>query len=110
MSGYELTKGVLTTFLHEGATGMFVLQEFGTLPGVLVARALVLENMMHHYGTNNKEFGRQWLQSAFYPQSTEWRASIVQRGVALMLQAIDYANAQQPQRTNDEIDHSESSE
>jgi hypothetical protein len=110
MSGYELTKGMFMTFLHEGATGMFVTQEFGTLPGVLVARALVLENMMHHYGTNNKELGRQWLQSAFYPQSTEWRVSIVQRGVALMLQAIDYANVQQPQRTHDEIDDSESSE
>jgi hypothetical protein len=92
MVGYGLTRGIVMSFLREqNPSGMYLIQEFGTLPGILVGRSLILENMVHHYGTD-KTMGRQWLQSAFYPQSTEWRASIVTRGVALLLQAIDYSN------------------
>ena len=95
MSGYELTKGILTTFLkRQKPSGMFLIQEFGTLPGILVGRYLILENMAYQYGMNAEDKarrGRMWMQSAFYPQSTTWRESIVQRGVSVLLQAMDYS-------------------
>ena len=97
MDGYELVKGMLPTFVYETTkkTALALTQEFGTLPGVLVARSLILENMIHHYGDDEgrRTLGRQWLQAAFYPQSSLWRSSIVQRGVALALQSIDYIAA-----------------
>jgi hypothetical protein len=122
--GYDLTMGMLTTFfadLYKGA-GVFMVQEFGTLPAVLVGRSLILDNMvyqqsqrqrkqpptnretkslptdgssLHELSTNNVEFSYRspWLRNAFYPQSTTWRASVVQRGVALLLQAIDLSTS-----------------
>ena len=71
-------------------TTLCVTQEFGTLPGILVARAFILENMVHHYGSDQdqKTLGRAWLQAALYPQSARWRASVVRRGVAVALQSI----------------------
>lgn len=90
LDGYELVEGPLTSMMFDASAGkaLTITQEFGTLPGVLVGRALVLENMMHHHG-DSPEKGRAWLQAAFYPQSTLWRASIVKRGVALAFQSMD---------------------
>ncbi|KAL3937357.1 MAG: hypothetical protein SGBAC_007524 [Bacillariaceae sp.] len=89
MGGYDLTRGVVTAYLqNKYPSGLFVMQEFGTLPPIFVGRSLILENMMHQYGTN-KAAGRALLQKSFYPQSIEWRASIVQRGVSLILQAME---------------------
>ena len=111
MGGYELSKGFVLSFfqalketkmtaLQEGdnnddttAHPLFIIQEFGTLPGILVGRALILENAMHHHGNNKKE-SRQLMQTAFYPQSTKWRESIIQRGIHLIRQAIAYTNTQ----------------
>jgi hypothetical protein len=117
LSGYELVKGMILSYFQllllrsddngdendPTSSTLFLVQEFGTLPGVLVGRALVLENAIYHHGNNNKRdngLGRQWMQSAFYPQSTAWRASIVQRGVATMLQAIEYVNTQRETAKN----------
>ena len=94
MDGYELVKGPLTSLIYEISqnTTLTLTQEFGTLPGVLVARAFILENMMYHFGDDEgkRTLGRSWLQAAFYPQSTRWRASIVKRGVSLALQSMEY--------------------
>ena len=122
MSGYELTKGIVLNcfrkilLVHNMQSGSvtkddtlgnpfsfsssseFVTQEFGTQPGILVGRALMLENAIHQHHHDDDDgrllLGRQFIQSAFYPQSAKWRASIVQRGVAAMLQAIEYVNNQ----------------
>jgi hypothetical protein len=106
-------------------SGLFLVQEFGTIPGVLVARALILENWIHHAllqqqqqqqqqlskeantGTGTtasqadhdeetmllRQWGKSLTRDAFYPQSTQWRRSIVQRGVALFQQAMAYSNS-----------------
>ena len=99
LDGYELVEGPLTSLVFEasGQKALTLTQEFGTIPGVLVARALVLENMLHHYSSDESDTrGRSWLQAAFYPQSTRWRASIVKRGVALAFQSMDVLVQQQP--------------
>ncbi|KAL3923644.1 MAG: hypothetical protein SGILL_001542 [Bacillariaceae sp.] len=107
--GYDLSKGMLTEFLAESynGTGLFLVQEFGTLPAILVGRALILDNMLYQQQDAIKEqdaipaatftaedgsYRSPWLRDAFYPQSTLWRASIVKRGVALMTQAVDLSH------------------
>lgn len=102
LSGYSDSHGALTSYIFEASnrTALTLTQEFGTLPGTLVARAMILENMIYHFGNEDEKraLGRPWLQAAFYPQSTQWRASIVQRGVTLALQSLDFimSEATQP--------------
>jgi hypothetical protein len=106
MGGYDVTQGMLVEYLQQqqqqqGEKGtdnasLFLVQEFGTIPALLVGRALILENMIHHWDRRQKEWGRWLMVSAFYPQKTEWRASIVQRGVDLVTQAMLYAKDHPP--------------
>lgn len=94
MDGYELSMGTLMSLVYKASqnTTLCLTQEFGTIPGVFVARAIILANMVHHYGNDHdrQTWGRTWLQAAFYPQSTRWRASVVRRGVAVALQSIQF--------------------
>lgn len=102
--------------------GNFVIQEFGTLPSIFVGRALILDNLLYHFrknrhyrrtrNTNEEEegLGRRdddddpfsyrspFLGHAFYPQSTEWRSSIIRRGVAIVLQSMEYSTARSKSR------------
>ena len=90
---------------NEG-NNIFLVQEFGTLPGILVARALILENWINQYLNkikaktdmtisqqrdmyDTKQLGMSLTRGAFYPQSTKWRRSIVQRGVKLFQHAVE---------------------
>lgn len=125
--GYDLSKGMLMEFFadsyrkvitqsdsgadsRKSRSGIFFVQEFGTLPSILVGRALILDNMFYHFrknrhqrkDSNKNELRRQderflyrspFLGYAFYPQSTEWRKSIIQRGVVIVLQAMEYSTA-----------------
>ena len=114
--GYDLTKGMLMEFLGDyyhdaimetddvySKAGIFMVQEFGTIPKILVGRALILDNMFYNFrkarhqkrAKPDEEFlyRSPMLGSAFYPQSTEWRNSIVTRGVALVLQSMEYSAA-----------------
>ena len=98
MSGYDLTRGMFTGLVQYKATHsrcLAMTQEFGTIPGILVGRALILENAITQHGDGTqKERGRQLLQQAFYPQSTEWRSLVVQRGVALIYELVEYTTSQ----------------
>ena len=92
---------------EEKRHNIFMVQEFGTIPGILVARALSLENWVFQYMKLEKTKVLNYLQKqqlddtndlrisltrgAFYPQSTKWRRSIVQRGVSLFQHGIDFA-------------------
>jgi hypothetical protein len=130
--GYDLTMGMLTSYLatkfsapEKRKSGIYTVQEFGTLPTILVGYSLIVDNMVYQYyhwmdkqqrqpekqfeqvqvddittqyniindDTDRKEerfsYRSPWLKQAFYPQSTEWRASIIQRGVTLMLQSVE---------------------
>ena len=141
LSGYNLATGLILQFMadsylnllqksttnngsssiHGGGSksGFFVIQEFGTLPTILVGRALILDNVLYqihkrrsYYAKSQKskkessaeqhqqEFSYRspFLKHAFYPQSIEWRNSIVQRGVALFLQSMEYMEAQRKTR------------
>ncbi|KAG7358841.1 DUF2817 domain containing protein [Nitzschia inconspicua] len=107
--GYDLTKGMMTSFLAEAynGSGLFITQEFGTLPAILVGRGLILDNMLYQENIRSKTkpsdgsttqsvgSGRQdhsyrspFLLNVFFPQSTTWRASVVRLGVALVVQCL----------------------
>ena len=151
-TGYDLSKGFLMDFLADSyrrslsienergteiqinRSGIFITQEFGTIPSILVGRALILDNMLYQKylkkkikrrrrnrstrrrmkrrtnsksndGNNDKdesikndeecnyEYRSPFLKHAFYPQSSEWKKSIIQRGVTLFLQGIEYNKA-----------------
>jgi hypothetical protein len=123
--GYDLTMGMLTSYLatrftsQKNKPGIYIVQEFGTLPSILVGYSLIVDNMIYQYhkryqkmketssqplevdgiistyniydGDDNERFSYRspWLKQAFYPQSSQWRSSIIQRGVSLMLQSIE---------------------
>jgi hypothetical protein len=105
--GYDLTEGGLISFFPDIYTGsgIFMTQEFGTLPAILVGRGLILDNIFYqqHLTTevHNEEIEQRerssykspYLGHAFYPQSSSWRSSIVKRGVALMLQSIELSKS-----------------
>mmetsp|Transcript_24363 Transcript_24363/g.24627 ORF Transcript_24363/g.24627 Transcript_24363/m.24627 type:complete len:261 (+) Transcript_24363:239-1021(+) len=128
------SKSTTSTCDSDSRSGIFMVQEFGTLPPVLVGRALVLDNMLYQQylvtskkkkkkethnqkrrnnknnnndtrkkeeedqksGSKKKQsyYRSPYLRQAFYPQSMEWRKSILERGVALFLQSIEYNKAQ----------------
>ena len=120
--GYDMSKGLLLEFLGESyrnkilqnddghrKAGIFLLQEFGTIPSILVGRALILDNMLYNFrkarhqkranGDDQFSYTSPLLGYAFYPQSTEWRNSIVRRGVALVLQSMEYSTDRSKSRS-----------
>ncbi|KNC87400.1 hypothetical protein SARC_00491 [Sphaeroforma arctica JP610] len=94
-AGYELVWGTtskLITALPLGIPGshMHVCQEFGTVPGIMVVNALVLENMAYHYGTSgvSRETFQQGLRDAFYVRNDAWEELVRARGALVLEQAI----------------------
>lgn len=96
-AGYDLTMGILNGYyaaLFEERAGpasrpLVVAQEFGTVPAVLVARALILENMAHHHSPPaERAYWATFSRDAFYVRTDEWRESVLRRGLTVLEQAI----------------------
>lgn len=112
-SGYDLSKGVTEDLYSElftasrtraraaaasddegGKEPMVVTQEFGTVNSVMVARALILENMAFHYATPAEH--SRWAEltrDAFYVRSDDWRRSILARGLTVLSQAVSRSSS-----------------
>ena len=70
----------------------FVLQEFGTYPSVRNLKALRAENHLHVYGDRNVNHPRKIaLKNAFFPDSDEWKVSVLQDGTKLFRSAIIFS-------------------
>jgi len=110
-AGYELTRGSTENYIDmvgkekDGwARALSVVQEFGTLPGPLVLRGMVIERAewVHQRaatsasGCNGTVRGAHAARDAFYVQEASWQAKIVRRGVRLAEQAVA-ALAQSPE-------------
>jgi len=66
-------------------------QEFGTLPGVRVLKALRAENHWHHHGRADVTHrSKSALRDAFCPRSVPWRRSVLTDGVRLFESAVAY--------------------
>lgn len=95
--GYDKTKGLTPNFfsrlfVENGQRQQYLgmVQEFGTVPGVLVAHALIIENQAFHHLP--RDLGVEWANAttrrAFYKQTPEWRKAILQRGLRLLFQGV----------------------
>ncbi|CAE7501728.1 mei2 [Symbiodinium natans] len=86
-AGYEYTVGVLSApwvtqwFPPDSGRVLMVQQEFGTLPPMAVARALMLENSGFHYDRSNHHFWRTFTQDAFYVRTDFWKERVLRRGM-----------------------------
>jgi hypothetical protein len=77
---------------------LFFAQEFGTFPVFTVGRALITENSIRQNCPNlSKAQQLQWARATtrkvFYPDSTQWREQVVQRGLRVLFQAILRSNS-----------------
>lgn len=86
-SGYEFTVGPLgrsewisTFFKPQTGESIVVTQEFGTLPGIAVARALMFENTGFHYDRQNHHRWRAFTRDAFYVRTADWKTKVLRRG------------------------------
>mmetsp|Transcript_2394 Transcript_2394/g.6658 ORF Transcript_2394/g.6658 Transcript_2394/m.6658 type:complete len:209 (+) Transcript_2394:3-629(+) len=99
-AGYELTRGTMES-LYEGVfrkrgmgVGALILtQEFGTVPGIFVARALILENRGYHFDSARHERWRQYTRDAFYVRTPCWKRAVLGRGAAVFEQACEVSAA-----------------
>ena len=61
-AGYDLTRGFMKDFYADlfpssvGGEAMVLSQEFGTLPGIFVARAMILENQAFQHDPQQQPF------------------------------------------------------
>jgi hypothetical protein len=70
----------------------FVLQELGTYPPFKIFRALREENRWHHYGQATLDHpSKRELLEALCPASPAWRNRAVERGIALLRAACEWA-------------------
>ena len=61
-----------------------ITQEFGTRPGLLVAKAMIFENAAFWHGNEeDKKAGAKLMKDAFYVQTNYWKNEIVERGKKL---------------------------
>ena len=93
-SGYDLTRGVnshaMKHIFSKATSFLGVCQEFGTLPGVLVARALILENMAYQYDPVHQPYWSQYTRDAFYCRDEPWREAVLNRGTTIFFQSVKF--------------------
>ena len=101
--GYDNARGFTTAFFRRlfesrdllSSSYLAVAQEFGTIPSILVAHALILENRAFNFlpPVQSVEWAKQTTKRAFYKETPEWRRQILERGLTLMLQGIRRSTA-----------------
>ena len=90
-AGYELTRGTTVEAMRSvfaKTKPLTVTQEFGTVTGVLVGRAMILENQGFHHDPKNRDHWATYTRDAFYVRTNDWRRDIEARGVELFRQAL----------------------
>jgi Protein of unknown function (DUF2817) len=98
--GYDLVEGTTEKLvrplfsMESSSQDVFFTQEFGTIPSILVGRAMILENFHHHFDDPglvlpHSKAASERLRDAFYPRTRKWRVSILQRGLRVVQQAAE---------------------
>jgi hypothetical protein len=84
-AGYEVMLGGFDLRPLFGDNAQFVdfTMEFGTIPGIFVSRAVLMENAAYHLARNSyiHHVTAEWLRDAFYPQKISAKKSYLSRGV-----------------------------
>jgi len=99
-AGYELVRGYISSYYGRffkggaSATGrsaaLIATQEFGTLPGILMARAMVIENRGYHFDADNRDYWSTYTRDCFYVRESAWKASILERGSTVFHQMLKF--------------------
>lgn len=92
-SGYELMMGGLSLQkMFPSVEVVHVTEEFGTVPGVFVARNIFLENAAYHYARDSHlhEITQHWLRDAFYPQSMSFKSKVLVYGLDAYFRAYKF--------------------
>ena len=83
------TDGYIPLMRGGWARALHVTQEFGTVPGLLVARALAIESAeWRHRPPDERGFGARTARDAFYVRRATWQRGIRHRGMAVAEQAL----------------------
>jgi hypothetical protein len=93
LAGYEFSCGFLHfRWLQPKKSILDFTQEFGTVPGVFVARELILENAAYQLarGSYAHEVTQRWLRDAFYPQKNSFKEAVLKRGAEVFDQCFDH--------------------
>ena len=90
-SGYDLARGI-STCKHKfspKAKLWDVTQEFGTVPGIFVARGVILENAAHQFSFGTDMHLRMKLlkKNAFFVQTQAWKNAVLRRGAVVLSEA-----------------------
>ena len=95
-SGYELMMGGLSIQkMFPSVNVVEVTEEFGTIPGIFVARNIILENAAYHYARDSHlhEITQQWLRDAFYPQTMVFKRKVLAYGLDAFYRAHLYLSS-----------------
>jgi hypothetical protein len=96
--GYNHVKGLYGSYFYNSSQcsllrdhpkSLFLVQEFGTIPSILVGHALMTENAAFHYSSQPLEWAKRTMLPAFYLQRPEWRRQLLQQGVRVALQSMN---------------------
>lgn len=98
-AGYELVRGGIkgsgsgslyqTTFAKSEGTALIATQEFGTVPGIMVIRAMMVENRSFICDFAKHEQWRHFTRDAFYVRTEKWKGSIMVRGKKVFGQLLE---------------------
>lgn len=91
-AGYDLATGMVSYAPILGSHTIEVTEEFGTIPGIFVARAIIMENSAFQLarGSAIHKVTQDWLRDAFYPQKMSFKKSVLARGNKLFETAWTY--------------------
>lgn len=69
----------------------FITQEFGTFSNIKILYALREENRYHHYDRGGLSHpAKKRLKNAFYPDSIDWKTSILKDGIYLVQKSAEF--------------------
>ncbi|TMW55109.1 hypothetical protein Poli38472_013871 [Pythium oligandrum] len=96
-SGYDTAVGFLCSGLElhlpRSVKTVCLAQEFGTVPGFVVLRALIHENAMYHHAPTRRLPYAERLRDAFYLHtSVDWKTSVLTRGITVWQQLYTYVD------------------
>ncbi|ETV99428.1 hypothetical protein H310_08121 [Aphanomyces invadans] len=102
-SGYDGVVGcgvhgyASTWFTKTSPTVLTLQQEFGTIAGLSVLRALRLENALYHHDPTARLGAAAQVRDAFYlHEDPEWKADVVVRGTSALHRIVTYLEAAKP--------------
>ena len=92
-AGYQDTMGDMqvSELVPEAQVKVEITEEFGTVPGVLVLRGLIVENQAWQYsahGSAAHRYASELLRNVFYVPTPEWKAKTLAHGMTCYEDAV----------------------